>query len=63
VRVADDGTAGRDQQAGHGHGLTGMRERVAMYAGTFAAGPRPDGGFTVTARFPLAAPASGGRAR
>jgi hypothetical protein len=25
---------------------------VALYDGTFAAGPRPDGGFTVSARFP-----------
>lgn len=36
-----------------GHGLVGMRERAGMFGGELRAGPRPDGGFTVTARLPL----------
>ncbi|MEV6157564.1 histidine kinase [Nonomuraea sp. NPDC052129] len=39
---------------GDGHGIVGMRERVALLNGYFSAGPRPDGGFRVTARLPLA---------
>jgi signal transduction histidine kinase len=39
--------------AGAGHGLLGMRERVALYRGTLDAGPLPDGGFRVQARLPL----------
>lgn len=35
-----------------GHGLIGMRERVAVFAGTLTAGARP-GGYTVEAVFPL----------
>ncbi|GAA1059174.1 sensor histidine kinase [Agromyces bracchium] len=38
-----------------GHGLVGMRERVAMFHGRFSAGPNDDGGFDVRAEFPLEA--------
>jgi signal transduction histidine kinase len=36
-----------------GHGIIGMRERVAVFGGEFAAGPRPEGGFRVFARLPI----------
>ena len=36
-----------------GHGLVGMRERVAVHGGHFAAGPVPQGGWSVTAMVPL----------
>lgn len=38
---------------GQGHGLIGMRERVGMVGGTLDAGPRPGGGFRVSALLPL----------
>ncbi|HJP79905.1 MAG TPA: sensor histidine kinase [Pseudonocardiaceae bacterium] len=55
IEVADDGSARTlDESAGMpGHGLIGMRERVMTYAGSFQAGPRPGGGFTVTATLPF----------
>jgi signal transduction histidine kinase len=43
--------------AGGGHGLLGLRERVALLGGTFRAGPRLDGGFEVCASLPTAVPA------
>jgi signal transduction histidine kinase len=36
-----------------GHGIIGMRERVAVFGGEFTAGPRADGGFRVFARLPI----------
>jgi signal transduction histidine kinase len=54
IEVVDDG---RGRQAeGTGYGIAGMRERVAMLHGRFSAGPRPEGGFRVTARLPLPDP-------
>jgi signal transduction histidine kinase len=38
---------------GTGHGLIGMRERVAMLGGELTAKPTPGGGFAVTAMLPL----------
>lgn len=54
VEVLDDGRgAAADGPAeGAGYGLVGMRERVSLLRGDFSAGPRPEGGFRVTARIP-----------
>ena len=38
---------------GGGHGIAGMRERAALYAGEVTAGPHPEGGFRVHVRMPL----------
>ncbi len=55
VEVVDDG-AGSANGAGGGHGLIGMRERVAVFGGTLEAGPRTGGGFAVHATLPLEPP-------
>jgi signal transduction histidine kinase len=51
ITVTDDGRPANPSTGGHG--IAGMRERVGMYGGEFLAGPRPDGGFRVTATIPL----------
>jgi signal transduction histidine kinase len=44
-----------DEGSSPGHGLTGMRERVALYGGDLNVGPRVGGGFEVRAELPLTA--------
>jgi signal transduction histidine kinase len=59
VRVDDDGpshgpgAAVADGAPGGGRGIAGMRERARALGATVEAGPGPDGGFHVLARFPL----------
>jgi len=52
VEVSDDGT-GTAGDAIEGHGIAGMRERIAALGGEFSAGPVAGGGFRVTATIPL----------
>ena len=52
--VADSRPGGAD---GSGSGIRGMRAQAEALGGTVDAGPRASGGFTVTARLPLAGPA------
>jgi signal transduction histidine kinase len=56
VEIADDGGPSRgapSRGTGGGHGLIGIRERVALYDGTLDVGRRPSGGFLVHARLPI----------
>ena len=67
IQVDDDGPSPKDGGAGDdrpptaasgdthtaGHGLAGMRERVALYGGQLDAGRRDDGGYRVHVRLPL----------
>jgi signal transduction histidine kinase len=54
IDVVDDGP-GAGKASGGGHGLIGMRERVAVFGGNLETGPRQGGGFAVRAVLPLEA--------
>lgn len=51
-----NGRAGARQSSlpSGGHGLIGLRERAGLLGGTFSAGPTSEGGFRVSATYPLA---------
>lgn len=55
LEVLDDGVGADAADAGDGHGIRGMAERVEALGGSFFAGPRTDArGFRVAAALPLA---------
>jgi signal transduction histidine kinase len=53
LEIADDGTGAMTPVSSGGHGLVGMRERVALYGGRLDAGRRPSGGFAVRVLLPI----------
>ena len=61
VQVDDDGSAPRTPPV-PGHGLIGMRERVAALGGHLRAGPGPTTGFSVVAELPTKPPTGGSSA-
>jgi signal transduction histidine kinase len=57
LEITDSGRGPHDDR-GTGHGLVGMRERVAMFGGKLEAARGDGGGFTVRVRLPVPTPAS-----
>jgi signal transduction histidine kinase len=53
LEIVDDGPGEAAPVASGGHGLAGMRERVALYGGRLDAGRRPSGGFSVRVLLPI----------
>ena len=53
VRDTGRGAVSGLTHTGGGHGLIGMRERIEIYDGHLATGPRPGGGYEVIAALPI----------
>jgi signal transduction histidine kinase len=53
LEIADDGAGTSTPVPSGGHGLVGIRERVALYGGRLDAGRRPGGGFAVRVLLPI----------
>jgi signal transduction histidine kinase len=55
IEILDDGQGSNGAAAGaaDGHGLIGMRERVALYRGSLETGTRKEGGYAVHANLPI----------
>ncbi|OPC82303.1 two-component sensor histidine kinase [Embleya scabrispora] len=54
MEISDDGRGAAAPGDGMGHGLVGMRERVAMLGGRLRTGPTVGGGWSVSAMLPYA---------
>lgn len=58
IEIRDDGRPPQSPPAspGSGHGLTGIRERAALFDGTVEAAPMPGGGFRLAVGLPVGPP-------
>jgi signal transduction histidine kinase len=53
LTISDNGAGRQQGDSKNGHGLVGMRERVALFGGDFSTGTSALGGFTVRATLPV----------
>jgi signal transduction histidine kinase len=64
LEISDTGLGAASEPSGidGGHGVMGMRERIEIYGGRLAVGPRSGGGYRVAASLPIGPPALDDRA-